>query len=79
MVCAWLVIGEVTLHNPADSVRGPKHIVKKGKTLALSAELAQEPLNSIPVTERGDEMPLLIGLPVSGRLGVFDVEIAESY
>jgi site-specific recombinase XerD len=66
MLCDWLVIGQVIPHNPAASVRGPKHVVKKGKTLVLSAEQARELLNSIAIAEKdevtGEETPLLIGL-----------------
>lgn len=47
MLMDWLVIGQVLPMNPAASVRGPKHVVKKGKTLALSAEQARHLLNSI--------------------------------
>jgi integrase/recombinase XerD len=35
--------------NPASSVRGPKHVVKKGKTPVLSAEDARRLLDSIPL------------------------------
>ena len=28
----WLVVGQVMPHNPAGSVRGPSHVVKRGKT-----------------------------------------------
>src|SRR5262249_14616481 len=34
----WLVMGQVIPMNPAASVRGPKHIVKKGKTPVLSPQ-----------------------------------------
>ena len=34
----WLVVGQVLPFNPATSVRGPKHVVKEGKTPVLSAE-----------------------------------------
>ncbi len=37
----WLVMGQVLPMNPAASVRGPKHIVKKGKTPVLSPEEAR--------------------------------------
>jgi site-specific recombinase XerD len=47
MMCDWLVIGQVIPNNPAASVRGPKHVVKKGKTLVLSAEQARTLLDSI--------------------------------
>jgi site-specific recombinase XerD len=32
----WLVVGEIVRVNPAASVRGPRHVVKKGKTPVLS-------------------------------------------
>jgi integrase/recombinase XerD len=47
MLMDWLVIGQVVRTNPAASVRGPKHVVKKGKTLVLSAEQARQLLDSI--------------------------------
>lgn len=50
MLCDWLVIGHVLLSNPAASVRGPKHVVHKGKTPVLSAEQARQLLDSIDVT-----------------------------
>jgi hypothetical protein len=31
----WLVIGQVLPMNPAAAVRGPKHVVKTGKTAVL--------------------------------------------
>jgi len=43
----WLVVGQIIPTNPAGSVRGPKHVVKKGKTPVLSAEQARELLDSI--------------------------------
>jgi hypothetical protein len=36
MLFDWLVIGQVMPTNPASSVRGPRHSVKKGKTPVLS-------------------------------------------
>ena len=32
MLFDWLIIGQVVELNPAQAVRGPKHVVKKGKT-----------------------------------------------
>jgi site-specific recombinase XerD len=43
----WLVIGQIVPSNPAASVRGPKHVVKRGKTPVLTAEQARELLDSI--------------------------------
>jgi site-specific recombinase XerD len=47
MLFDYLVVGQVMPMNPASSVRGPKHVVKKGKTPVLSATEARELLNSI--------------------------------
>ena len=38
MLFDWLVVGQVLPFNPASSVRGPKHVVKTGKTPVLSAK-----------------------------------------
>jgi len=35
--------------NPAHAVRGPKHVVKKGKTSELSAEKARELIDTIEI------------------------------
>jgi integrase/recombinase XerD len=43
----WLVTGQVIATNPAHSVRGPKHSVKRGKTPVLSEDDARELLASI--------------------------------
>ena len=47
MLFDWLVLGQIVPTNPASSVRGPKHVVKTGKTPALSATQARELLDSI--------------------------------
>jgi site-specific recombinase XerD len=47
MLFAWLVTGRVLSRNPAASVRGPKHVVKRGKTPVLTAADARALLNSI--------------------------------
>ena len=38
MLFDWLVTGQVVPHNPAAAVRGPKHVVKTGKTPVLDAK-----------------------------------------
>jgi site-specific recombinase XerD len=48
MLCDWLVVGQVIATNPAAPVRGPRHVVRKGKTPVLAAEEARTLLNSIP-------------------------------
>ena len=61
----WLVIGQVVKANPAASVRGPMHIVKKGKTPVLSPKEARRLLESIDVsTQAGLRDRALIGLMV---------------
>ena len=47
MLFDWLVVGQVVATNPAHSVRGPKHVVKTGKTTVLTGEQARELLDSI--------------------------------
>lgn len=46
----FLVIGQVVPTNPAASVRGPRHVVKEGKTPALDPAEARALLDSIDVT-----------------------------
>jgi site-specific recombinase XerD len=50
MLFDWLVTGQVVPVNPASSVRGPKHVVKKGKTPILSADETRQLLDSIDVS-----------------------------
>lgn len=47
MLFDWLVVGQVVRSNPASSVRGPKHSVKRGKTPVLDAESTRQLLDSI--------------------------------
>ena len=47
MLFDWLVTGQVVATNPAHSVRGPKHVVKTGKTTVLDADQARRLLDSI--------------------------------
>lgn len=43
----YLVTGGILPSNPAISARGPKYVVKRGKTPVLSAEEARQLLDSI--------------------------------
>ena len=47
MLLDSLVLGQVLKSNPASSVRGPKHVVKRGKSPVLTAEEARTLLLSI--------------------------------
>ena len=48
MLFDWLVVGQVMPNNPASSVRGPKHVVKTGKTPVLEADEWRRLIDSIP-------------------------------
>lgn len=50
MLFDWLVVRQVVEVNPAAAVRGPKHVVKKGKTPVLEADEARQLLDSIDVS-----------------------------
>jgi len=47
MLFDWLVTGHVIETNPAHAVRGPKHVVKRGKTPVLASDEARTLLDSI--------------------------------
>jgi integrase/recombinase XerD len=47
MLFDWLVTGGILATNPAHAVRGPKHVVKSGKTPVLTVEQARALLDSI--------------------------------
>jgi site-specific recombinase XerD len=38
MLFDWLIIGQVLAANPAHAVRGPKHVVRRGKTPVLTED-----------------------------------------
>ena len=41
MLFDWLIVGQMVEQNPAAAVRGPKHVVKKGKTPVLDGDEAE--------------------------------------
>ena len=47
MLFDWLVVGQVVTGNPASVVRGPRHVVRKGKTPVLTADEARSLLDSL--------------------------------
>ena len=59
----WLVVGQILPFNPASSVRGPRHSVRKGKTPVLAAEEARALLDTIDVSK-------LIGLRDRALIGL---------
>lgn len=50
MLLDYLVIGQALSINPASSVRGPKHVITRGKTPVLSAEQARQLIDAIDVS-----------------------------
>ena len=48
MLFDWLITGQVVPSNPASAVRGPKHVVKTGKTPVLDAPDWRKLLDAIP-------------------------------
>jgi site-specific recombinase XerD len=66
----WLVIGQVMPTNPAASVRGPAHSVKRGKTPVLAPEEARALLDSIDVST-------LIGLRDRALIGLMAFSFAR--
>lgn len=76
MLFDWLVTGHIIEVNPAHAVRGPKHVVKKGKTPVLAADEARELLDGIKITravKRGGvsiEIPDITGLRDRALIGV---------
>jgi site-specific recombinase XerD len=66
----WLTSGGVLPFNPAASVRGPKHVVKRGKTPVLTADEARQLLDGI-------ETDTLIGLRDRALIGVMVYSFAR--
>jgi site-specific recombinase XerD len=50
MLFDWLVTGQVIPTNPASAVRGPKHVVKTGKTPVLDPAEWRKLIDSIPTS-----------------------------
>lgn len=70
MLCDYLVTGQVLPVNPAAPVRGPRHVVKKGKTPVLTADEARQLLDSIDCSQ-------LIGLRDRALIGVLVYSFAR--
>lgn len=70
MLFDWMVVGQVLPMNPASSVRGPKHVVKRGKTPVLTADQARQLLDSIDTSE-------IIGLRDRALIGVMVFSFAR--
>ena len=65
MLFDWLVVGHVLDASPAHAVRGPKHVIKRGKTPVLTREETRELLDAIETDDiAGLRDRALIGLLV---------------
>ncbi len=61
----WMVIGQIMPVNPASAVRGPRHIVRRGKTPVLDPAEARQLIDAINIsTAIGLRDRALIGLMV---------------
>jgi site-specific recombinase XerD len=72
----WLIVGQILAINPAHAVRGPKHVVNRGKTPVLTEEPARRLLESIKVNKKVTlpdgsecEVPWLVGLRDRALIG----------
>jgi site-specific recombinase XerD len=84
MLFDWLVVGQVLAINPAHAVRGPKHVVKRGKTPVLTEDQARQLLASIKVVRKATlsdgseaEVPWLVGLRDRALIGVMVYSFAR--
>lgn len=84
MLFDWLVTGGILATNPAHAVRGPKHVVKRGKTPVLVADQARALIESIPITRTvmladGSvmEAPCVVGLRDRALIGVMTYAFAR--
>src|SRR3954462_15596965 len=66
----WLVVGHVLMTNPAHSVRGPKYVVRRGKTPVLSEEQARRLIESIDTST-------VVGLRDRALIGVMTYAFAR--
>jgi site-specific recombinase XerC len=70
MLFDWLLVGQVLATNPAHAVRGPKHVVKRGKTPVLAEDQACRLIESIDVST-------LVGLRDRALIGVMTYAFAR--
>jgi len=84
MLFDWLIVGQVLAINPAHAVRGPKHVVNRGKTPVLSEEQARQLLESIKVVKKVTlsdgteaEVPWLVGLRDRALIAVMTYTFAR--
>jgi integrase len=84
MLFDWLVVGQILAVNPAHAVRGPKHVVRRGKTPVLTEEEARRLLESIKVVRKivlpngtEAEPPWVVGLRDRALMAVMTYSLAR--
>lgn len=70
MLFDWLVVGQVLAVNPAHAVRGPKYVVRRGKTPVLTEEEARRLIESIDTST-------VVGLRDRALIGVMTYAFAR--
>lgn len=70
MLFDWLVVGQVLPMNPASAVRGPRYVVKRGKTPILTREETRALLDSIDTNT-------IVGLRDRALIGVLVFSFAR--
>ncbi len=70
MLFDWLVVGQVLATNPAHSVRGPKHVVRRGKTPFLTEDQARRLL-------AGLDLSTVVGLRDRALIGMMTYSFAR--
>ncbi len=70
MLYDYLVTGQIVAFNPAASVKGPKYVIKKGKTPVLDASEARQLLDAIDIST-------IIGLRDRALVGVMVFSFAR--
>lgn len=71
MLFDWLVVGQIMDVNPAHAVRGPKHVVKRGRTPVLDREEGRSLLSSIDTST-------LVGLRDRALIGIMIYTFARA-
>ena len=66
----WLVVGHILAINPAHAVRGPKYVIKRGKTPVLTEDQARRLIESIDTST-------LVGLRDRALIGVMTYAFAR--
>jgi site-specific recombinase XerD len=83
MLYDWLVVGQIVAVNPAHAVRGPRLVVKKGKTPVLTEDQAKQLLGAIDTTNvvglRDRALIALLGLTFARIDAAVQMDVKDYY